>query len=124
MTISGNGGCDDEIEQRIGAAAIGVGAMRKEGLERRELKKKTKTRVFNAMVVPTLFYGCETWTIQYRHESKLQAFEIMCLRRVEGVTRMDRVRNVEVEEGTWTRSSDGHSEGQAKEVKGKTGGNE
>ena len=48
------------------------------------------------MVVPTLLYGCETWTILKRHESKLQAFEMMCLRRVEGVTRKDRVRNEEV----------------------------
>ena len=31
-----------------------------------------------------------------RNESKLQAFEMMCLRRVEGVTRKDRVRNDEV----------------------------
>ena len=96
VTISGDGGCDDEIEQRIGAAARVVGAMRKEVLERRELQKKTKMRVFNAMVVPTLLYRCETWTVQKRHESKIQAFEMMCLRRVEGVTRMDRVRNVEV----------------------------
>ena len=54
VTISGDGGCDDEIEQRIGAAARVVGAMRKEVLERRELQKKTKMGVFNAMVVPTL----------------------------------------------------------------------
>ena len=53
-------------------------------------------RVFNAMVVPKLLYGCETGTILKRHESKLQAFEMMCLRRVEGVTRKDRVRNEEV----------------------------
>ena len=50
VTISGVGGCDDKIEQRIGAAARVVGAMRKEVLERIELQKKTKMRVFNAMV--------------------------------------------------------------------------
>ena len=54
--------------------------------------------VFNAMVVPTLLYRCETWTVQRRHVSKLQAFEMMCLRRVQGLTRMDRVRNEEVRE--------------------------
>ena len=96
--ISGDGGCDDEIEQRIGTAARVVGSLRKVVLERRELQKKTKMQVFKAMVVPTLLFGCETWTMQRRHESKLQAFEMMCLRRVEGVTRMDRVRNEKVRE--------------------------
>ena len=48
------------------------------------------------MVVPKLVYRCETWTTLKRHESKLQAFEMMCLRRFEGVTRKDRVRNEEV----------------------------
>ena len=43
-----------------------------------------------------LLYGCETWTIEKRQERKLQALEMMCLRRVEGVSRMDRVRNKEV----------------------------
>jgi len=54
-----------------------------------------------------------------RHESKLQAFEMMCLRRVEGGTRKNRVRNDEERKAlNWTRSSDGHSEGEAKEVEG------
>ena len=52
VMISGDGVFDDEIEQRIGAAARVVGAMWKEVLERRELQKKTKMWVFNAMVVP------------------------------------------------------------------------
>ena len=42
VMISGDGVCDDEIEQRIGAAARVVEATRKEVLERRELQKKTK----------------------------------------------------------------------------------
>ena len=46
---------------RIGAAARVVGAMRKEVLGRRELQKKTKLCVFNALIVPTLLYGCETY---------------------------------------------------------------
>ena len=70
VLISGDG----VIEQRIGTASRVVGAMQKEVLERRELQKKTKMRVFNAKVMPTLLYGCETWTVQRRHVSKLQAF--------------------------------------------------
>ena len=51
--------CDEEIEQRDRATVKVVGAMRKAMLQRRELMKKTKLRGFNAMVVPTLIYGCE-----------------------------------------------------------------
>ena len=58
------GSCEEEIENRIGAATKLIGAMRSEVLERRELSKRTKLRVFNAMVVPTLFYRCEIWTMR------------------------------------------------------------
>ena len=95
-SISADGSSEEDIEQRLGAATRVVGAIRKEVLERRELKKETKLRVFNAMVVPTLLYGCETWTVQKRHESRLQACEIMCLRRIEGVSRLDRMRNEDI----------------------------
>ena len=67
-------------------------------LERRELKKATKMRVYNAMVIPTMLYGSETWTVMKRHESRLGATEMAYMRRVVGVTRIDRVRNVDVRE--------------------------
>ena len=55
--------CDDEIENRIGIATRMVGALRRQVIERKELSKATKLRVINAMVVPTLLYGSETWTL-------------------------------------------------------------
>ena len=57
--------CEEEIDNRIGAAAKVIGAVKSEVLERRELSKGTKLRVFNAMAVPTLLYGCKTWTMLY-----------------------------------------------------------
>ena len=36
------------------------------------------------------------WKVQTRHESRLQACEMVCLRRIEGVSRVDRVRNEDI----------------------------
>ena len=88
--------CDDEIENRIGIATRMVGALRRQVIERKELSKANKLRVINAMVVPTLLYGSEIWTLQKRHRSKIQAMEMRYLRKVEGVTRLDRVSNEDI----------------------------
>ena len=48
------------------------------------------------MVVPTLLYGCKTWTIQKRHVSRLQAAEMRYFWRVEGVTKLDKIRNEDI----------------------------
>ena len=73
--------CDDEIESRIGIATRMVGALRRQVIVRKEPGKATKLRVINAMVVPTLLYGSETWTLQKRHKSKIQAMEMRYLRK-------------------------------------------
>ena len=54
-----------------------IGAMRSEVLERRELNKEAKLRVFSATAVPTLLYGRDTWTVQKWQESRSQATEIL-----------------------------------------------
>ena len=45
------------------------------------------------MVLPTLLYGCETWTCYRRHLKKLDQFH---LRRLLGISWEDRVTNQEV----------------------------
>ena len=48
--------------------------------------------VYNAVVVPTLVYGCETWVLKDRDKTRLQAAEVKVLRSVVGVTRLECVR--------------------------------
>ena len=58
--------------------------------------KGTKLRVVNAMVIPTLTYGCEAWALQVRHKGKIQATQMGFLRWIEGVLRLDRIRSVDI----------------------------
>ena len=73
-----------------------MGTIGRTVLGRKELTKGTKARVVNAMVIPTLTYGCEAWTLQTRHKGQIEAMQMRVLRRIEGVSRLDRVRNVDL----------------------------
>ena len=54
----------------------------------------------NATMLPTLVYGCEVWNLSKQQKSQVQATQMRVLRRIEGVSRVDSVRNGEVEEET------------------------
>ena len=43
---------------------------------------KTKLRLFKSLVMPVLFYGCETWEINESDNKKLDTFLFKCLRRI------------------------------------------
>ena len=47
-------------------------------------------------MIPTLTYGCEAWVLQARHKGRIQAAQMKVLRWIEGVTRLDRIRNVDL----------------------------
>ena len=86
-----------KLKQNRGSNMNGmVGALSREAIARKELSKATKLGVINAMVVPTLLYGSETWTLQRRHRSKIQAMEMRYLRKVVGVARIDRIPNEDI----------------------------
>ena len=66
----------------------------------KDISVKTKVHAYKALVVPTLAYGSECWTLKKEDEQKLHSLEMNCLRRMIGVTRRDRIQNTVVREGT------------------------
>ena len=94
--ISSDVSMDSEVEQRVGMASRMAGAIGSTVLGRKELTKGSKLRVVNATVIPTLTYGCEAWVLQARHKGRIQATQMRVLQWIEGMSRVDRIRNVDL----------------------------
>ena len=56
-------------------------------LSSRLLSKNLKIKIYITIILPTVLYGCETWSPTLREERKLRVFEIMVLRRIFGPRR-------------------------------------
>ena len=65
-------------------------------LRRKELSKSTKLKVVNATMMPSLLYGCEVWSLTKQQQGKVQATQMSVLRRIQGVSRLDRWRNEDI----------------------------
>jgi hypothetical protein len=49
--------------------------------------KKVKIIIDNAIILPVVLYGCETWYLTLRKEDRLRVFENKVLRRIFGPKR-------------------------------------
>ena len=92
-TVSADERMEGELDRRIGIATSAVVAMQRKVFRSRELSRKAKVEVYNAMVVPMTIYGCESWVLREREKTRLQASEMTVLRKTAGATRLDCIRN-------------------------------
>ena len=84
---------DREINNRISSAAAAFGKLRKRVFNNHDLELETKLRVYQAIIIPTLLYGSETWTT-YRYQVKeLEKFHQRYLRLIMNVKWYDHVTN-------------------------------
>ena len=51
-------------------------------LKSRDIILSTKVRLVKAMVFPVVMYGCESWTIKKAEHRNIDAFELLCWRRL------------------------------------------
>ncbi|KAI5734314.1 hypothetical protein M8J77_004982 [Diaphorina citri] len=94
-TLAENGEIDLEITQRIQTGGKFYHIVR-DLIWNKKVPMKCKKVLFNTYYVPILTYGCETWTMRKKDNTRMQAAEMKFLRSMVGKTRRDRIRNIDI----------------------------
>ena len=87
---------DDEVNARIAKASAAFGLLRGSIWDRSGIRLDTKLKVYRSVVLPTLLYACETWTVYQRHAKRLNHFHTSCLRKLLKIKWQDRIPDAEV----------------------------
>ena len=59
--------------------------LRSELLTSKNVDLRTRKRLVRTYVWSTALYGCETWTLNKKDETTLEAFEMWCWRKMEKI---------------------------------------
>ena len=62
-------------------------------LKSRDITLPTKVCLVKAMVIPVVMYQCESWTIKKTEHRRIDAFELLCWRRLLRVSWTSRRSN-------------------------------
>ncbi|XP_063530751.1 uncharacterized protein LOC134741787 [Cydia strobilella] len=82
-TVTDTNTREEKIDIRIQNALRCSAALHKV-LVSKLLSKNTKLRIYKTVIRPILMYGCETWTLTLKEESKLLVAERRILRKILG----------------------------------------
>ena len=103
-TMANNATIDDEISLRISRASASFGRLKDRVWKRRGLSFETKLQVYHAVVLPSLLYAAESWTVYARHLQRLQSFHMRCLRQILHVRWQDRIPDTDILQRAQTKS--------------------
>ena len=87
---------DDEVNARIAKASAAFGQLPGSIWDQSGIRLDTKLEVYRSVVLPTLLYACETWTVYQRHAKRLNHFHTSCLRKLLKIKWQDRIPDTEV----------------------------
>ena len=90
---------DDEVSARIAKASAAFGRLLGSIWDQSGIRLDTKLKVYRLVVLPTLFFACETWTIYQRHAKRLNHFHTSCLRKLLKIKWQDRIPDRSPEKG-------------------------
>ena len=87
---------NDEANARIGKASAAFGRLHGSILDQSSIRLDTKLKIYRTVVLPTLLYACETWTVYQRHAKQMNHFHTSCLRKLLKIKRQDRIPDTEI----------------------------
>ena len=85
-TLTNQNSIPEEIKSRLRSGNAGYHSVQNL-LSSRLLSKNLKIKIYRTIILPVVFYGCETWSLTLREERKRRVFENMALRRIFGPRR-------------------------------------
>ena len=95
-TLSRTVTIDEEVTFRIAKASTAFGRLYSNVWNRRGISLQTKLKVYRAVVLPSLLYACETWTVYSRHAKQLNSFHLRCVRKLLNIKWQDKIPDTEV----------------------------
>ena len=103
--LSFSGDLTNEIQRRINLASSAFGRLRKRVFGNQDLTIHTKIVVYDAVVISTIIYGCETWAPYRRHIRLLESFHIRRLQLILVLRWWHKVTHSEIRSGIPTIES-------------------
>lgn len=95
-TISKDGRIDSELVKRMSKASSAFGRLRTRLWNNHHVSTRVKCKIYRAIVLSTLLYGAESWTLYKSQVNKLHAFMMRHLRSIMRITWKDKVTNKEI----------------------------
>ena len=94
--ISSDGSLNKEVSIRICKASQALDRLKTRVLSQHNIRQSTKLKVYRAVVLTSLLYGCETWTLYRRHLKQPARFHMRSLRTTLNIKWQDRVSHLQV----------------------------
>ena len=77
-----------EVSMRLGRESRAFACLRSPIFHNKKVSMAMKCEVHNAVVLPTLLYGAETWTVKADSVRRMRGFHNRCMRSMLGVSRL------------------------------------